>query len=759
MKRTSALSVLALVSVVATEWAFLCHADAALTELVSVPGIDFTSHYPPDPVIAVGPQYVVTMVNSAFAIYDKNGNQVASAKSFDDWWASVADRAEFKFDPKLAYDPYAGRWLMLALAKTDVFRISSYLLSVSRDSNPLHSWCYLNLDATIDEETHTYNWADYPDLGFDSSDGIYITSNQYAFGKCQISGADCVDDIDCAFGLLKCQPNIFQYPKVRILSKSELYDNANSCPSSVHWTDISGPALQNADGSPAVSVRAAQMLTDADGEYLVNTAGGNAVTLWSLSGSLTSRVTRVATVSIGAYSPPVAATQPGGVTGVDAGDGTLGNAIYQNGKLYTAFTDAYDWGSGPTDSIRYLRIDTSTGSPEINARYGADGEQSFYPAMTPDAFGNIIIGFSRSSSTEYPQFRYTGRLTTEGQLEASASLKDGGSTYKLLDPDMRNRWGDYMGIASDPSDRSKVWIFGEYAKESPQNTWGTWIGEVSFESSPSPDCSGIGNCQNGGTCTGLNKCTCPTKFAGVNCSQCAPNYYNYPTCSSCSATATCNGNGNCTATGACDCYSGWTGSACQTPVVDHTIAITSGPSTSANPVSSGGTVTLSVSAIDSLGLPLTYLWTAECPAFGIHEIISNGSVPNPPWRAPVNSGPQRDCTIYLVVFSGNGVPGVSFAVAGGFFAQTIAGSGGTTTQDRIVNGGFETLGFSWVVLTNGANQTDSWWNINNPSGAYDGNRYEYLGAKIDGITAANNVDGVIYQTVYIPSGCNASAGT
>lgn len=80
----------------------------------------------------------------------------------------------------------------------------------------------------------------------------------------------------------------------------------------------------------------------------------------------------------------------------------------------------------------------------------------------------------------------------------------------------------------------------------------------------------------------------------------------------------------------------------------------------------------------------------------------------------------------------------------------------TFATELITNPSFETVGSGWVVLTNGTNQTDSWWNINNSAGANSGNRYVYLGAQIDGVSAANNVNGLLYQTVTIPAGTTSA---
>lgn len=87
----------------------------------------------------------------------------------------------------------------------------------------------------------------------------------------------------------------------------------------------------------------------------------------------------------------------------------------------------------------------------------------------------------------------------------------------------------------------------------------------------------------------------------------------------------------------------------------------------------------------------------------------------------------------------------------------LVGKSALAQTELIRNGGFETLGDgSWSVTTNGANQTNSWWNIPNASGAHSGSRYQYIGAQIDGVSAANNVDGSLYQTVTIPTGTTSA---
>jgi hypothetical protein len=82
----------------------------------------------------------------------------------------------------------------------------------------------------------------------------------------------------------------------------------------------------------------------------------------------------------------------------------------------------------------------------------------------------------------------------------------------------------------------------------------------------------------------------------------------------------------------------------------HTLTITSGPVGKPNPVASGGTASLSVSAADSLNHLLGYNWTASCPGLGANGSFNNAALQSPTWTAPANTtGGQQDCTLQVTV--------------------------------------------------------------------------------------------------------------
>ncbi|GEM_PF-4588375 len=428
---------------------FFGYAPAAPSQYTNFSGISYTAWYPPDPTAAVGPNHIIVMVNGSWAIYDKTGSKLYQT-TLASWWANVSPLGSV-FDPKVIYDQYAGRWILLAVAHDAATGISSYLISASATSDPTGSWWSWKLDATLNGSTPTSYWADYPQLGFDDMGAVYITSNQFNAA------------------------NTFIYSKVRVLQKSQLYTGA-----SASWNDFWN--LLNGDGTAAFTLQPVHSFSNPNGEYLVNTVSrlsGNAITLWKITNPTTTpALNRVAAISVGSYSAPPSAQQLGGGTPIDTGDSRLLNAVYRSGRVCTAFSETYNWGSGNVSAIRHVVIDTGGSTVAIDSRYGADGYYYFYPAIYPDASNNLVMVFNRSSATEYAGIRYTGRLTTDSVMQTSAPLKTGEGNYVLLDSNGRNRWGDYNGIGLDPIDGNKVWIFSEYATN--VNTWATWIGAVQF---------------------------------------------------------------------------------------------------------------------------------------------------------------------------------------------------------------------------------------------------------------------------------------
>src|SRR5262245_837264 len=138
---------------------------------------------PPDPSGAVGPNHVVSVVNTAIQIHQKDGTLVDQRRLGHN--GSTATGSFFAtlspvnglFDAKVVYDSFANRFIVLALAQTG--STSRILIAVSADSNPTGTWNFLAINSKLNIGGADY-WCDYPGISVDE-EAIYVTGNMFSF--------------------------------------------------------------------------------------------------------------------------------------------------------------------------------------------------------------------------------------------------------------------------------------------------------------------------------------------------------------------------------------------------------------------------------------------------------------------------------------------------------------------------------------------------------------------------------------------------
>lgn len=413
-------------------------------------GITATGWLPPDCTMAVGPSHVLASVNSSVAIYSKTGTSQLQ-RTLTQWFANVATGLTI-FDPKALYDQHAGRWVLMAVAINNTSKVSVHLLSVSATSNPLGSWRNYTFNARLNGNTNTNNWADFPNIGVDNQ-ALYITSNMFAFG------------------------GGFQYASIRVIPKAGPYAGG-----AAPYFDFSN--LKNANGTTAFTIQPCHTFGAPGVEYLVNTMfpSGNTMSVWRIvNGGTTPVITRTQ-VTVSPYSLAPNAEQPGGGPQLNTGDIRVLHAVFRGDSIWTSFTTAHQWTAGGPNraSVQWCQIRAASPTVVQQGVYGAGSAHYFYPAMCPDANGNVTMVFSRSGTTIFGQMGFTGRRATDalGTLQGSAVLKAGVAKYVGLDSGGRNRWGDYNGVCADPANGRVIWMYSMFA--SAVNTWGTWVGSSFF---------------------------------------------------------------------------------------------------------------------------------------------------------------------------------------------------------------------------------------------------------------------------------------
>ena len=330
-------------------------------------------------------------VNTTMAIYSKSGS-LKLTWTFDSMFSPVMPPGAKIFDPKVAYDHYANRWIVVLAATRASPQGAWLMVGVSKTSDPQGGYFLWALDATLDGTTPSNNWADYPQLGFDTQ-AIYITSNMFKFG------------------------GSFSYVKLRILNKSQLYSGGT-----VSWRDFWN--LTNPNGSISFTVQPCVHFTGIGGNppaYFVNALwpGGNSLIKWTLTDPLGSPTISRSAVSCLTYNLPPDAQQLGTTTPIETNDSRLLNAVYQSSpggekRLWTCHTSNYTWSgtSSAVSVVQWYEIDVSTDIVVQQGLYGASGQYYFLPVILTNISRDAFVLFGRSAATIYGQLRQTGRLVS-----------------------------------------------------------------------------------------------------------------------------------------------------------------------------------------------------------------------------------------------------------------------------------------------------------------------------------------------------------
>ena len=422
-------------------------------------GMGMTNSIPPDPHMAVGPNYIITTVNTQFAIFDKNGNKIKTIDGTN-WLSTSVPDPGIVTDPKVIYDHFSKRFVLVWLTVNQGSVKSSYwTVSVSHDSTPLGTWYTWALPCNLNGTTEAGNFGDYEGLGFDK-DCIYITGNMW-----------------------NLTTSTYNYSKLRIIPKAQLYANSAGA---VSWWDIwnirvPGSSLATTGIRPSIT------FGNPNEYYLIFCSGlnGNVFSLFKLTNPLTAPLLKGVNVPVTAYFTAPDVNQLGGSGDylIDGGSSAIRNEpVYRDGFLWVVHSVRNPL-SSVYSSVHYVVIDVATGTTVEDYVFGDPGYWHNYPAVMVDKDQNMAITYSQSDTGGYIGAYYTSRLATDPVgLQPSKPLQKGKGNYVLTYGGTRNRWGDYNGIALDPADNYNIWMFTEYA--SGTNQWGTWVGELRLTPTP-----------------------------------------------------------------------------------------------------------------------------------------------------------------------------------------------------------------------------------------------------------------------------------
>ncbi len=418
---------------------------------------------PPDSHGAAGLNHICHVVNVSIDCTDKTtGTSVtgfpASLASFFSG-LGASGPATATFDPKIVYDHFEDRFVVITLERLTSPSNASYLfVAVSDDGDPTGTWTLHRQDV---QRTLSGNdcWFDYPGFSVDD-DVIYVTGNMFRFSdNAFCSGVELVI-VEKGAGA-----SGFYDGNAAVVRR---FDVGTLVPGAIASTMQPALMFGEPPAPPAPATEVGTFLTMYSGLSNGTTESLQVIRIddpLSMTPTANRQLINVGDIDNTAASLPNAPQMDDGAgapTAIDieTNDRRALDAVWRSDHLY--LTAQVVPGSG-TDmgqvTARWFDFNTSTLAAVTSSDGGnlggediATGAHTFFPSVAVNSALELAFGFSASVGTMFAGAYFTGRTPSDaaGTVRSSSTLQAGTATYVRTFGGSRNRWGDYSATVLDP---------------------------------------------------------------------------------------------------------------------------------------------------------------------------------------------------------------------------------------------------------------------------------------------------------------------
>lgn len=426
---------------------------------------------PPDTHGGVDTTYAVSANNAQIRIQNKITHAVSSTVGCDAFWgSSILGGSGFSsFDPRVHYDPYSNRWIIVAVSTNGSFTGARILIAVTSTGNPTGTWYKYGVNVY----SATNGWLDFPNVGFNNK-WIVVTGNYFTAGGSSTTAAW------FAFNKSNVYGNI----------SASYYGNTVSgftlCPAQTYDPNESSMFLINiatrGSGSTGGTLLL-RKLTGAVGSPAISTCGSPS------AGSLSTSLRKWSQSGGGGadFAPQLGATYK-----IQTNDDRINNCVFRNGKIWCSHTVFYPQ-SGPTrSSVMWWQVD-SLGNPNqigvIDDPSATNPKFYAFPSIAVNSLNDAVLGFSTFQSTMYPAAAYALHLHTDpnDSVRTPFIYRHGQKPYYRTFGGSQNRWGDYSGTCWDPA-HDDFWTIQEsvpaYSGSISSSLWDTWWAHIQICPTP-----------------------------------------------------------------------------------------------------------------------------------------------------------------------------------------------------------------------------------------------------------------------------------
>jgi len=411
--------------------------------------------FPPDTDGDVGPDHYFLMINSSFAIYNKEGIKLyGPADNSTLWdgfpgpWSGTNDG-----DPIVLYDEEADRWFASQFAVNTGDGSFWELVAISETGDPLGAWYRYAF------EFNYFN--DYPKFGVWHN--AYLGTFNYfnASATAYVGGGAVALDRDA---MIAGDPDaeMIIFP----ISGSKY-----------------GILPVDFDGTPPPSDEPAWFAH-------MNRTGNKNLEIWKADIDWTNPSSSTYSLHnslvVAAFNASVGSIpQPETTQTLDAIGGQLMFRLqYRNFGDYSTLVANHTVTANARAAIRWYELRKSATDWSIyqQGTWQPDNDYRWMGSIAMNANGNIAVGYSVSSSTTYPSIRYAGRTANAPLGEFNipeTTIVEGENAQTNI-----SRWGDYSAMSVDPSDDSTFWYTQMYRLGS---NWRTHFASFDFAPGVSPE--------------------------------------------------------------------------------------------------------------------------------------------------------------------------------------------------------------------------------------------------------------------------------
>ena len=434
---------------------------------------------PPDPVGAVGPNHYVEMVNTVFAVYDKEGTRLAGPFLLGSLWQgfAVTGCSGIAGDPIVIYDRRADRWILTQFTDPNIVPIYN-CVAVSQTSDPTGAYY-----------RYAFSWGDF----FPDYPKYSVWRNAYLLTSRDFGPTT---EYGISVASLERQKMIDGDPHARMVRF--FLDSAvvplHLMGDGLLPADVDG-WNQPDDGSPApiVGTMNATARYGAPFDALnifdlaVNWQSPEDASLVLASqlpvAAFTSRFPCTDTIT----PPPASQSrscipQPDTTRKIDVlsyRQRPTFRLAYRKFEGYEAMVTNQSVQATPgMAGVRWYEIRRRDGHYSVyqQGTYSpADGVHRWMGSIAMDKKGNIGLGYSVSNAASvYPGIRFTGRLKQDplDQMTLGEGVIIDGSGSQTS---RGSRWGDYTSMNIDPTDDCTFWYLNEYIQATGLSNWQTRI--------------------------------------------------------------------------------------------------------------------------------------------------------------------------------------------------------------------------------------------------------------------------------------------